>query len=170
MYQVNDVIVYRGTGVCRIAGLIEKRIGDHTEECYSLMPVYLNNLKIFVPFSLEKRICQVRSPEMIEEELRSIEKTESLWIADVHMRRKKYREIILDGTHDQMMQVLKTLCLAKLKRQFRGQKIGLCVSDDHIYQDCLRIISEEFAYGADCSYYDAEQKVLGIVKDCLTEK
>lgn len=49
------------------------------------------------------------------------------------------------------MQVLKTLYLAKQRRQFRGQKGGLCVSDDHLLYDCKRIIAEELAYVCGCA-------------------
>lgn len=152
MYQMNDVILYRGTGVCEITALTEKRFGDQTQECYALTPLYLNNLTIFVPYSLESRMRELESEETVLSSLETLPELETVWIPDVHARRKKYREILLDGTREETLQVLKTLYLAKQRRQFRGQKGGLCVSDDHLLYDCKRIIAEELAYVCGCTF------------------
>lgn len=174
MYQVNDVILYRGTGVCEITALTEKRFGDQTQECYALVPLYLNNLTIFVPHSLEHRMRELRRSEEILESLETLSELETLWIPDVHTRRRKYREILLDGTQDEILQVLKTLYLAKQRRQFRGQKGGLCVSDDHLFHDCRRILAEELAGACDCSFAEAEQRLSeaidAVLKPVLAEK
>ncbi len=167
MYQANDVVLYRGTGVCRVTGVVEKRFGDQTQECYALTPLYLNNLTIFVPYSLESRICPLRSEEEIIECLGALTEIEAVWISDVHARRKRYREILLDGTMEECMQVLKTLCEAKNRRRCRGQKGSLCISDDHLLHDCKRIIAEELAYSSDCSYSEAEERIVSIIDQQL---
>ena len=159
MYQMNDVILYRGTGVCEITALTEKRFGDQTQECYALTPLYLNNLTIFVPYSLEGRMKELESEETVLSSLEALPELETMWIPDVHARRKKYREILLDGTREETLQVLKTLYLAKQRRQFRGQKGGLCVSDDHLLYDCKRIIAEELAYVCGCTFAEAETRL-----------
>ena len=159
MYQMNDVILYRGTGVCEITALTEKRFGDQTQECYALTPQYLNNLTIFVPYSLESRMRELESEETVLSSLETLPELETVWIPDVHARRKKYREILLDGTREETLQVLKTLYLAKQRRQFRGQKGGLCVSDDHLLYDCKRIIAEELAYVCGCTFAEAESSL-----------
>lgn len=160
--------MYRGTGVCEITALVEKRFGDQTQECYALVPLYLNNLTIYVPMNLEHRMAELRNGEEIEEGLRHLSEVETVWIADVHTRRKKYREILLDGTYDEGLQVLKTLYLAKQRRHFRGQKNGLCVSDDHLFHDCKRIIAEEIAYSNGCTYDEAEIKLNTLLDELLS--
>ncbi len=174
MYQVNDVVLYRGTGVCEITALTEKRFGDQTQECYALVPLYLNNLTIFVPHSLEHRMRELRREEEITSSLEALSDLDTLWIPDVHARRRKYRELLLDGTQDEILQVLKTLYLAKQRRQFRGQKSGLCVSDDHLYHDCKRILAEELASACNCTFAEAEKRLGEIIdtvlKPVLAEK
>ncbi len=160
--------MYRGTGVCEITALVEKRFGDQTQECYALAPLYLNNLTIYVPMNLEHRMTELRSFEEIEESLGHLSEMETLWIADVHARRKKYREILLDGTYDEGLQVLKTLYLAKQRRHFRGQKNGLCVSDDHLFHDCKRILAEEIAYSDGSTYDEAEARLNAILDEVLS--
>ncbi|MBQ8688316.1 MAG: hypothetical protein IJ512_07200 [Ruminococcus sp.] len=167
MYQVNDVILYRGTGVCEITALTEKRFGDQTQECYALVPLYLNNLTIFVPHNLEHRMKALRSEEEILESLESLAELDTVWIPDVHGRRRKYREILLDGSQDEVLQVLKTLYLSKQRRQFRGQKGGLCVSDDHLLHDCKRILAEELAASSDISFTEAEHRLNEVVEAAL---
>lgn len=167
MYQVNDVILYRGTGVCEITALTEKRFGDQTQECYALVPLYLNNLTIFVPHSLEHRMIALRNEEEITGSLEKLSELDTLWISDVHARRRKYRELLLDGTQDEVLQVLKTLYLAKQRRHFRGNKGGLCISDDHLYHDCKRILSEELASASDCTFAEAEERLSEYVDAAL---
>ncbi|MBQ8514482.1 MAG: hypothetical protein IJ496_03705 [Ruminococcus sp.] len=167
MYQVNDVILYRGTGVCEITALTEKRFGDQTQECYALVPLYLNNLTIFVPHSLEHRMTALRNEEEITGSLEKLSELDTLWISDVHARRRKYRELLLDGTQDEVLQVLKTLYLAKQRRHFRGNKGGLCISDDHLYHDCKRILSEELASASDCTFTQAEERLNAYVESAL---
>lgn len=159
MYQVNDVVLYRGTGVCEITALTEKRFGDQTQECYALVPLYLNNLTIFVPHALEQRMRKLRSEEEIISSLATLPDLDPLWISDVHIRRRKYRALLLDGTQEEILQVLKTLYLAKQRKQFRGQKNGLCVSDDHLFHDCKRMLAEELAYACDCIFEQAEKRL-----------
>ncbi len=174
MCQVEDVILYRGTGVCEITALTEKRFGDQTQECYALVPLYLNNLTIFVPHALENRMQPVRNADDILDSLDSMAELETLWIPDVHARRRKYREILLDGTQEEILQILKTLYFAKQRRQFRGQKGGLCVSDDHLFHDCKRILAEELSYASGITFEQGEQQLNvaldAILKPLLAEK
>ncbi len=159
--------MYRGTGVCEITARLEKRFGDQTQECYALVPLYSENLTIFVPITLEHRISNLRSAEEILNGLRRISESEAIWITDVHARRKKYRELILDGTYEESLQVLKTLYLAKQRRRFRGQKNGLCISDDHLFHDCKRIIAEELAYAEKCTFDEAQQSIDKLLEELL---
>ncbi|MGN0591806.1 MAG: CarD family transcriptional regulator [Ruminococcus sp.] len=159
MYEVNDVILYRGTGVCKITAFTEKRFGDETQACYALEPLYLNNLTIFVPHTLEQRMRKLRSREEIFSSLETLPELDTVWIPDVHMRRRKYRALLLDGTQEEMLQILKTLYLAKQRKQFRGQKNGLCVSDDHLFHDCKRMLAEELACACGCVFAQAEKQL-----------
>lgn len=168
MFQANDVVLYRGTGVCRVTGLVEKRFGDQTQECYALTPLYLNNLTVFVPYSLEGRMSPLRGEDEIVESLGGLSEVETEWIADVHARRKRFREILLDGTREESLRVLKTLYVAKQRRRCRGQKGSLCVSDDHLLHDCRRILAEELAFSSGSSYAEAEARLDSMINEHLS--
>ena len=145
--------------MCKIDGLVEKRFGDQTMECYALTPLYLNNLTIFVPQTLSGRMTPIRTYEEIIESIEGIADAEVMWITDVNARRKKYREIFMDGTAEENLRVLKTLYMVKQRRRCRGQKSTLCISDDHLYHDCRRITAEELAYSSGCSFDEALEKL-----------
>jgi RNA polymerase-interacting CarD/CdnL/TRCF family regulator len=167
MYQVHDVVLYKGTGVCEVTALTEKRLGEQMQECYALVPCYVNNLTIFVPHALEYRMRPVRSETDILASLQELSTLENIWISDVHMRRKKYRHILLEGTEQQFLQVLKTLYFAKQRRQFRGQKGTLCVSDEHLLHDCKRILAEELASATGRFFPEAEQQISDLLQTVM---
>lgn len=146
MFKKNDVVSYGTTGACIITGITEKKFADFSMEYYELKPVYHDTSTIYVPVNNEKLTAKMRkilSSDEVHELIRSMPDEEEICISDNFERKNTYRDIINSGNPKDIIRVIKTLKRIKLEKETSGKR--LCAADEHLLNDALKILHDEFA-------------------------
>ncbi len=149
-YDINDTVLYGTNGVCIIAEITKRKIGNELVEYYILKPIYNEGSTIFVPTANETLTSRMKSI-ISREELCSAIETASLeclvWIDNEPERKQKYREILEIGSVYDILQLMRTLYLRRDKVSELGKK--LYVSDERLLKDTEKIIFDEVAFVLD---------------------
>lgn len=126
MFNVNDRVIYGAQGVCTVAQICEKTIGNNTAKYYVLKPVYQENNTIFVPVEnevLTAKMHRVLSGDEIGRLIHTMPDSETIWIDDDLLRRKQYKEILSSGDRYKISAVIKTLYYEQCRRKESGKKL-----------------------------------------------
>lgn len=151
MYKLNDCVVYGSTGVCRITEITrDKDIDGNEVDFYVLHPVFRDNMTIKAP--VEKSATLMRSLIPREEVLALIDsmpEKEPLLFGDKRQRGLAFKFALKTGTHEEWIQIIKTLYQEKQRSNSVEKK--LTKSDEDIMSTAERQLYEEFAIVLDIS-------------------
>lgn len=162
MFKKDDIVMYGASGVCRIAGIMEKEFGGSLHSYYELHPVYDEKSTLFVPLenpALVEKMHQLLSSDDIEKLLADAPKQESRWIADEPARKQYYKEILERGDRKALLGAIQTLYRHQQACRESGKKIHVC--DERFFKDAERILYDEFAYVLNLD----RDKILGYILD-----
>lgn len=147
MYKVGDVVIYGTEGVCSILEITERQFGDETIEYYVLQPMSKKAETVFVPRNNEKILSRMRSiltPEELHDLSSIVVEDLSDWIVNDRERQTKYKEILLYGSSEDLVQLIRTLYLHQIRMLEVGKKLH--VQDERILKEAERILTEEVVY------------------------
>ena len=68
---------------------------------------------------------------------------ETIWIEDKNVRKQKYNNIIVNGNHEQLVKLIKTLYLQREKQLKLGKNFH--VQDQQFLDACEKILYDEFS-------------------------
>lgn len=146
MYQVGDQVVYGIHGVCRITDLEERTVDRKKIRYFALEPLDQPGAKFFVPSENPAALAKLRhviSREELDNLLASPQLRENCWIADENRRKQRYRELIVSGSREELLQMVGTLHRHKKEQLAAGRKFHLC--DDNFLRDAEKLLNAEFA-------------------------
>lgn len=147
MYKINDIVIYKNEGVCKISDIVIKSFKDKEIEYYVLKPVYKENSEIFVPKNnaeLVSRMREVLSKEEIITLIKAMPQEDDIWIEDENQRKEQYKLLIKNGDRTELIRLIKTLFKHKEKQKEAGKKIH--ITDERFFKDAEAILYDEFAY------------------------
>lgn len=147
MFQVNDIVLYSSSGVCKITEITQKEIGNQKIDYYVLKPVYENRSTVFVPTKNEALLAKMRrllSKEEIYALIREMPEEELIWIEDDAERKEEYRKLLLEGDRRQLVKLIKTLYLHQQKRLEAGKRVH--IADSQFLREAEEALYNEFAY------------------------
>ncbi len=147
MYHVNDIVLYGMQGVCTIEEISEMCFGKNSDEYYVLRPVYDDKSTIFVPMhneSLTGKMRAVLSAQEIFELINAMPDEDQIWIENDAERKEEYKSILVNGTRDELIKLIKTLYLRKQELKQKGKKLH--VADEHFLKEAEKLLYEEFAH------------------------
>ncbi len=143
MFEIGELIIYGGNGVCRVEkiGPIDAGMGPKDRMYYTLNPLKNRESRIFTPVDNEKVIMR---PTMTREDalklIDQIQNVETLWISDERRRESEYKEAIRKCDCREYVKIIKTIYLRKKKRLADGKKVTAV--DERYFA-----IAEENLYG-----------------------
>lgn len=143
MFEIGELIIYGGNGVCRVEkiGPIDTGMGTKGRMYYTLNPLKNKDSRIFTPVDNEKVIMR---PTMTKEDALSlidqIQNVETLWIGDERRRETEYKEAVRKCDCREYVKIIKTIYLRKEARLADGKKVTAV--DERYYA-----IAEENLYG-----------------------
>ena len=164
MFKKDDIIMYGASGVCRIAGIIEKEFGGANHPYYELHPVYDQKSTVFVPLensALVGKMHRLLSSQDIETLLTDVPKQESNWITNEPERKQHYKELLEQGDRKALMGAIQTLYHHQQSCHREGKHLHVC--DERFFKDAERILYDEFAYVLNID----RDKVLNYILDKL---
>ncbi len=145
-YNIDEIVVYGTTGVCRIDGITEKDFGNKKGNYYVLKPLYQNSSTVFVPVDNEKLVNKFRkvlSATDIYALIEAMKEETDVWIENETERKNAYREIISSGDRRELVRLIKTLYLHQQEQLKNGKKLHL--SDERFMKEAEKLLYDEFA-------------------------
>lgn len=146
MFQVGDQVVYSVHGVCRILDTEERQVDSKRVRYFILEPIDQVGTRFMVPSENPAALSKLRhviGREDLESLLRSDKVRQSCWIDDEGRRKQYYRELIVSGDRERLLQMIATLHQHKHTLAQTGKRLHLC--DDNFLKDAQKLLTGEFS-------------------------
>lgn len=146
-FKVNDIVLYCSYGVCKIVEISNKNFNDKILEYYVLRPVYDKKSTIYVPVSNQTLTAKMRpilSVEEIYDLVHFMSKENLIWIENETIRKQQYKQILVDGKREQLIQLIKTIYLRQKKLKVSGKRLH--ITDERFLKEAEKMLYSEFAY------------------------
>ena len=147
MFQINDTVVYGVHGVCKIEDITMKEFMGSRKEYYVLKPISDSAATLYVPMHNEKLLEKMRkilSTQEVYHLIETMPQKEILWLKNENERKERYKRVIAQGDHSELIGMIKALYLQKQKREADGKR--LYISDERFFKEAERILYDEFQY------------------------
>ena len=126
-FQVNDFVMYGGSGVCVVEsiGIPDIRGIDNTKQYYLLKPLYTQDSTIFSPVDNSRVVMRRLITEaQIHELIAQIPDMETIWDDNEKLREGKYLEAIHTYSCLEWARIIKTLYLKMGERALLKKTVG----------------------------------------------
>lgn len=131
MLEINDTVVYGTTGVCKVEGIEEKRMGREVKKYYVLRPAAQSRAAVYLPADndlLLERIRPVIRSEQAAELLDSVGKLNGSWIDSEDERMSFCRSALKSNNIKDRLTVIAIM---------RRQRAVLAAENKHLHR-CRR--------------------------------
>ncbi len=147
MFHVDDHVIYRAIGVCRIAAIRPEKLGRAEEqEYYVLKPCGNPHSTIYVSTTDDDALGRMR-PLMGEKEILDLISTmpeeEGIWISNDRQRSDSYNARVQAGDCHEFVRLIKALYIEREKRKETGKTLSQ--ADVKIMTTAERLLHEEIA-------------------------
>ncbi len=145
-FSVNDYVVYKGVGVCRIEAVESKSFdGVNTEDYLKLVPLSSGSSSYFVPVG--NAVGRLRKPMTTDEVNAAIDDSENGEIRltlNTKERRSEIDSILKEGNCTRIISLIKTIYLHTESCRSNGRKV--LVSDENALRAAENMIYPEFSF------------------------
>ena len=128
MFEVNDIVLYNRTDVCRIEVIRNMPfMGDERIDYYVLKPVYeesSGSSTLYVPITAdENRLRRAFSAQELKDMLNTdVEQVE--WIENSMLRKKAYNDILSRNHPAELIGLIRTMQQKSAEKMQAGQKLS----------------------------------------------
>ncbi len=168
-FNINDDILYLGTGICHIDDIRTENFGTEPKEYFVMHAVSDPSSVIFVPVDSERLtscMLELLSPDEINELIEEAEENDLEWIPDNKQRMLKFTEMISSCNRLDILLIFKALSL--MKRELEGQKKKFYATDERLLASASKVIVEEFSFVLKIDQGDVVPYILDRVKNSVT--
>ena len=146
-FSVNDYVIYKGVGICRIAAIETKSFDDGatSADYFRLVPLGSGSSAYFVPVGSAGG--RVRKPMTADEVNAAIDDSGNGEITLTHNakeRRSEIDSILKEGDHAKIISLIKSIYLHTESCRSSGRKI--LVSDENALRAAENMIYPEFSF------------------------
>ena len=156
MFKIGEYLVYR-RDVCKLIEI--KHNNFNNSDCYVLIPLLDDSLKIKVPISNKnENMRPLISKERIAEIIKGIPNVEILDCDDNRLIENEYKSLINSGKLVDLVKIIKTSYLRNKERADQKKKLSdkdndyFCLAEKYLYQ--------EFSIVLNMSYDDTKKYVI----------
>lgn len=157
MFKVGDVIVYK-KDVCKIVEIRPKFMKDL--DYYVLEPIDDSSLKIQIPKN-NTFIRKLISKEEIDNIISDIPKIPVI-TTDDKMIENEYKSLLQEGTHKDLIRIIKTTYLRNEERKNNNKKIG--EKDNNYFKLAEKYLYNEFSIVLNKSIEDTKKFIIDKVE------
>ena len=145
MFNIGDYVVYKKE-VCRISEYKNKFMND--TDYYSLVPIMDSSLKIEVPVNsgFIRRVIDKNKANDIIDNIVNIDVITS----NDRMIENEYKSLLMDGSYDALIKIIKTTYLRNNERISNRKKIS--EKDNNYFNLAEKYLYSEFAIALDMDY------------------
>lgn len=141
MYQINDVIVYGNSEVCKIESIGTPSFIDTDDIYYYLKPLTNPTSTLYVKTNNTNRpMRSILSKENAKQLMNELPSLTGLYNKNDKLREKEFKDIIKSCDCKKLLQMLKGILLEKKEKEENGKKLSL--NDEqtfHRVETCLAI-------------------------------
>ena len=148
MYHINDTIIYRGSGICKIEDIRTEHFGKVSGEYYVLTPVGERvSSRYFVPVGSENgKFYRLLNKEELDGLFEKAEKCEKVWIDDEKKRQEVFSAIIKSADRPKIISMIGEICEKQEEKRTAGKKLR--AFDEQFLKEAQSLIENEIAYVA----------------------
>lgn len=145
-WNVNDTIMYARDGVCEIKGIEEMALTrEGKRKYYILIPVYDPGTKIYVPADIDTdKMRDLLTKEEVDQLIDDLGNSDIEWIDNEKLRQKTYSQMIAEGNHADLLQLISILYQKRKERQGKGKKFH--TADERLLTEAERLLYQEIGY------------------------
>lgn len=145
-FQINDMVQYGTTGICKIVGTEQKRVMQQEKLYYILQPVFEQSAAVYVPADNAALLAKMRRLLNAEEIYALLRDTqgEQPWIEDRQERADTYRALLAGGDRAEILRLLRTLHDRELYQIKKGKKLNLV--DERLLMAAQKVLYDELAF------------------------
>ncbi len=158
MFKIGDKVVYK-RNVCIINDIKENKFTK--KECYELIPVDDDSLKITIPVDTAD-IRNIISKEEVENIIKSIKNIRTIDDVNEKNIEIEYKKCLDNLTHENLIKVIKTTYLRNKERMDSKKKIS--DKDDMYFKMAEKLLYTEFSVALNMSYEDTKDYVISMVE------
>ena len=165
MFEVDDLIVYGGTGVCKVEAISEMDFGPKDKLYYVLQPLYQNGT-IYAPTDNEKVYMRlIMSPEQADELIDKMPHVESeVFKSSSIQQLSKHYQSVLD-THDSIELIRLTKSIHKKKEDAVKQNRHLGKIDKKFMKRAESLLFGEIAAALAIPIDEVQTYIAGRIRD-----
>ena len=166
--NVNDIVVYGTTGVCRVDGLTDVKMGREIKQYYVLTPIANASAAVYLPADNEQLAERIHTPltkAQVEDIINTLPRDKEIWSNNPAERVHLFADALKSGDRGQILLTVRTLILRRRALSAAGKKLH--ITDERALRDAQRLIFDEVAYAMGIVLDQAEEYVL---KSILSEE
>lgn len=127
MYNIGEIIVYGGNGVCKVEDISFRKspFSDKKEQYYTLSPIYGNG-KIFIPVDTKMYMRKAMDRQQAYELIDSIPSLEIRDLENVNMKyaAEYYQSFMSTHEYEDLATLIKTIHVKNADAQQNGKRMG----------------------------------------------
>ncbi len=163
MFKVNDYVVYKKE-VCKIKEIKESSVNN--QKYYCLIPVSDESLKLDIPIQdnmdcLRKVISKNDALKLIE----SIPSIKPIETSDDKYIEKTYKELLMEGTYEDLIKIIKTTYLRNDFRLKNKRKIS--EKDYNYFMQVENYLYNELAIALNMTYDETKNYIINKVQELI---
>lgn len=146
MFQIGELVMHPGLGVCRVENVRRERFaGTVAQDYYVLRPIYDSGATVsYIPVNGTKvQLRKALSAEEIRSLIRSVPRDQLQWIENDAQRKEQFAAILREGDRVQLIALIVLLHERQLARQAVGKRLR--IADENVLRSAERLIHQEFA-------------------------
>ena len=147
MFCTEEIIIYGGYSVCKIAEITQKELDGKMVDYYVLKPVFNPDSTVFVPVNndmLKKRMHKIICRDDALSLIRSMSQIEKIWIDSENARKEMYKDILARRERCEIVGLIKALHIHQ--QQQSEKKRRLHISDERLLKEAEKTLCEELAF------------------------
>ncbi len=160
MFEVGEYIIYGTKGVCIVADIAPMHLDGMSDGAlyYVLQPYHQSGSRIFVSVDNNKTIMRrILSKEEALSLINEMADISELWIDNDKVREEKYKECVRSCDCRELVRIIKTLYMRRIKRLKEGKKIT--ATDERYLRIAREQLYSELSIPLDVPVKDMEQYI-----------
>ena len=147
MWNINDTVLYRASGLCRIENITEEKFGDEVQEYYVLRPLGDEKSIVHIPCSntlLCSKMHSLMTKDEIEALIKSLPTLSSDWPENDKRRAEYFRSVLETGNRLNIAGIIMSIRRRREELTAIGKKPR--ASDESICARAEKLLLDEFNF------------------------
>jgi len=150
-------------GVCKIKDITEVDFSESGNLYYKLVPECDKSGEIYVSVKNgEKKMRELVSQDQAEEMIKEMPTRKGKWISDDRERERVYKQAIMGGDYDQIMEIMVGISKRRKNRMKQGKR--QTELDDRIFRNTKKVFFGELAVVLKKDIDSVEKEILTSMK------